>query len=90
MSSTIKYSGKVFLAPNTSDHDIVERAFRVLEDNGIKKQDVQLNYNIEELDKGDLYVTYDPPDLVVRNVYEKKLNGIVKMKSCAMIKLKLE
>jgi hypothetical protein len=90
MTNTIKYSGKVFLAPNTSDNEIVEKAFRVLEDNGINKQDVQLSYNIQELDKGDLYVTYDPPDLVVRNVYEKKLNGIVKMKSCAVIKLELE
>jgi len=39
------------------------------------------------LGTGDLYISYDPPDLVVRVVYEKKLSWMVKMKSAAMIKL---
>jgi hypothetical protein len=36
---------------------------------------------------GDIYISYDPPDLIVRVVYEKKPNGMVKMKSVATIKL---
>ena len=78
---------KVFLAPNTSDSDLVERARKKLAENGIPEARIQINYNTQELDTGDLYVSYDPPDLVVRLVYEKKPGGIVKMKSTAMIRL---
>jgi hypothetical protein len=78
---------KVFLAPNTSDHEIVVKAVMRLVENGIKEENIEINYNTQELEKGDLYVTYDPPDLVIRNVYDKKANGVVKMNSSALIKL---
>jgi hypothetical protein len=78
---------KVFLAPNTSDRQIIETAFKRLVENGIKEECIEINYNAQELEKGDLYVSYDPPDLVIRKVYDKKGNGSVKMNSSAMIKL---
>jgi hypothetical protein len=78
---------KVFLAPNTSDQELVERAKKVLVDNGIRADLIQVNYDMQQLDIGDLNVSYEPPDLVVRAVYDKKASGIVKMKSVAMIKL---
>ena len=83
----IEYSKRVFFAPNTSDQEIVEKAKKVLGYNGIKDKDIQINYNTNELEEGDLYISYDPPDLVIRNVYQKKSSGIIKMKSIAMIKL---
>ncbi|MDW3610874.1 MAG: hypothetical protein QOK90_01975 [Nitrososphaeraceae archaeon] len=83
----IEYSKRVFLAPNTSDQEIVEKAKKVLSYNGINDKDIQINYNTNELEEGDLYISYDPPDLVIRNVYQKKSSGIIKMKSIAMIKL---
>jgi hypothetical protein len=78
---------KVFLAPNTSDQELVDRAKKRIAENGISGDRIQINYNMQELGTGDLYISYDPPDLVVRVVYEKKPSGIVKMKSAAMIKL---
>lgn len=78
---------KVFLAPNTSDQELVERAKGRLAENGLKREIIQVNYDMQQLDPGDLYVSYEPPDLVVRSVYEKKPSGIVKMKSVAMIRL---
>jgi hypothetical protein len=39
------------------------------------------------LEKNDLYVSYDPPDLVVRIVYDKKENGMIKMKNIMTIKI---
>ncbi|MGI0037320.1 MAG: hypothetical protein ACRD99_03075 [Nitrososphaera sp.] len=87
LSQYLKQSTKVFLAPNTSDQDLIARAKKKLAENGIPEDHVQVNYNTQELDTGDLYVSYDPPDLVVRFVYEKKPNGIVKMKSAKMIRL---
>jgi hypothetical protein len=83
----IEYSKRVFFAPNTSDQEIVDKAKKVLIYNGIKNKDIQINYNTNELEEGDLYISYDPPDLVIRNVYQKKSSGIIKMKSIAMIKL---
>ena len=83
----IEYSKRVFFAPNTSDQEIVERAKKALRYNGINDKDIQINYNTNELEEGDLYISYDPPDLVIRNVYQKKSSGIIKMKSIAMIKL---
>jgi len=79
-------SPKVFLAPNTSDPDVVERAKKLLIENGLREELIEINYDIQQLDVGDLTVSYDPPDLVVRSVYDKKPSGIVKMKSIAMIK----
>jgi hypothetical protein len=78
---------KVFLAPNTSDQELVERAKGRLAENGLKLETIQVNYDMQQLDPGDLYVSYEPPDLVVRSVYEKKASGMVKLKSVAMIRL---
>lgn len=83
----IEYSKRVFFVPNTSDQEIVDKAIKILVSNGIKDNDIQINYNTNELEEGDLYISYDPPDLVIRNVYQKKSSGIIKMKSIAMIKL---
>lgn len=87
LSQYLKDTSKVFLAPNTSDQELVDRAKKRLAENGIREDKVQINYNTQELETGDLYISYDPPDLVVRVVYDKKPSGIVKMKSAAMIKL---
>lgn len=78
---------KIFLAPNTSDQELVDRAKKKLAENGIAEDKVQINYDTQLLTAGDLYISYDPPDLVVRLVYDKKPSGIVKMRSTAMIKL---
>lgn len=83
----IEYQKKVFFAPNTSDQDIVDRAIKILIENGINDKDIQINYNTNYLEEGDLYISYDPPDLVIRTVYQKKTSGIIKMKSIAMINL---
>lgn len=83
----IEYSKRVFFAPNTSDQEIVEKAKKVLIFNGINDKDIRISYNTNELEEGDLYISYDPPDLVIRNVYQKKSTGIIKMKSIGMIKL---
>jgi hypothetical protein len=83
----IKYKGKVFLAPNTSDEEIVNKATKKLVENGVKEEHIQINYNTQDLEVGDLYISYEPPDLVIRNVYDKKRSGITKMKSAGMIKI---
>lgn len=85
---TFEYTGRVFLAPNTSDQEIIKKATEKLVENGIKRDDIQINYNTNELEVGDLYASYDPPHVVVRNVYEKKSSGLVKMKSVGMLDLK--
>jgi len=83
----IEYHKRVFFAPNTSDQDIVHRAMKILIENGINDKDIQINYNTNDLEEGDLYISYDPPDLVIRTVYQKKTSGMIKMKSIAMINL---
>jgi hypothetical protein len=83
----IEYHKRVFFAPNTSDQDIVHRAKKILIENGINDKDIQINYNTNDLEEGDLYISYDPPDLVIRTVYQKKTSGSIKMKSIAMITL---
>ena len=83
----IKYSKRVFFAPNTSDQEIIDKAKQTLSYNGINEKDIQINYNTNDLEEGDLYISYDPPDLIIRIVYQKKNSGIIKMKSIAMIKL---
>lgn len=80
-------AAKIFLAPNTSDQELVERAKKRLAENGIAPDRIEVNYDMQLLGTGDLYISYDPPDLVVRVVYEKKPSGMVKLKSAAMIKL---
>lgn len=83
----INYSKRVFLAPNTSDEEIILKAKNLLVYNGIDKSDILISYNTNVLEEGDLFISYDPPDLVIRNVYEKKRSGIIKMKTIRMLKL---
>ena len=78
---------KVFLAPNSSDQELVTGAKERLKENGIHEDRIEINYDVQQLRAGDVYISYDPPDLIVRVVYEKKANGMVKMKSVATIKL---
>jgi hypothetical protein len=79
--------GKIFFAPNTSDSDLIEKAKRRLKEHGIPEEIIEINYNVQELNEGDLYISYDPPDLVLRKVYAKTLSGFIKMKSIKSIKL---
>lgn len=78
---------KAFLAPNSSDQELITRAKERLTENGIHPDMIEINYDVQQLSTGDIYISYDPPDLIVRVVYEKKPNGMVKMKSVATIKL---
>jgi hypothetical protein len=78
---------RIFLAPNSSDQELVTRAKERLNENGIDKDRIEINYDVQQLRTGDIYASYEPPDLVIRVVYEKKPNGMVKMKSLATIKL---
>jgi hypothetical protein len=87
LTQYINPSTKVFLAPNTSDQELVNKAKMKLVENGVPEGLIQINYNTQELETGDIYISYDPPDLVVRLVYEKKPSGMVKMKSATMIRL---
>ncbi len=79
--------GKIFFAPNTSDPDLIAKAKTILKGNGIREDLIEINYNVQELNEGDLYISYDPPDLVVRKVYAKTPSGFIKMKSINTIKL---
>jgi hypothetical protein len=83
----IMYSGKVFLVPNTSDQLIIDLAKRRLIESGIKEEHIQISSNIQELEVDDLYVSYEPPHLVIRNVYDKKDSGMIKMRNSGMIKI---
>ena len=87
LSQRAASAARIFLAPNTSDQELVDRAKNRLAENGIQPDRIEINYDMQLLNAGDLYINYDPPDLVVRFVYEKKPSGMVKMKSAAMIKL---
>ena len=78
---------KIFLVPNSSDQELVSRAKERLAANGIQQDRIEINYDVQQLRTGDLYISYDPPDLIVRVVYEKKPNGMVKMKSMVTVKL---
>ena len=78
---------RAFLAPNSSDQELVTKAKVRLTENGIHQDRIEINYDVQQLTTGDIYISYDPPDLIVRVVYEKKSNGMVKMKSIATIKL---
>ena len=80
-------TGKVLLTTNTSDDDIAQAAKKKLIENGIQESQITLGYDIQLLEKGDLYVTYDPPDLVVRLVYDRKPNGMIKMRNIKMIEI---
>ena len=80
-------TGKVLLTTNTSDDGIAEAAKKKLIENGINESQIMLGYDIQILEIDDLHVSYDPPDLVVRIVYDKKENGMIKMKNIRMIKI---
>jgi len=87
LSQRAASAARIFLAPNTSDQELVDRAKNRLAENGIQPDRIDINYDMQLLNAGDLYISYDPRDLVVRFVYEKKPSGMVNMKSAAMIKL---
>jgi hypothetical protein len=84
---TLKCSGKVLLTTNTSDDGIALAAKKKLLENGIDESQIMLGHDIQILEKDDLYVSYEPPDLVIRIVYDKKENGMIKMKNLEMIKI---
>jgi hypothetical protein len=84
---SLNCTGKVLLTTNTSDDNIAQAAKRKLIENGIQESQITLGHNMQVLEKDDLYVSYDPPDLVVRVVYDKKPNGMIKMKNIKMIKI---
>ena len=84
---TLKCSGKVLLTTNTSDDGIAVAAKKKLLENGIHESQIILGHDIQILEKDDLYVSYEPPDLVIRIVYDKKENGMIKMKNLEMIKI---
>jgi len=77
----------VLLTTNTSDDGIAQAAKRKLIENGIQESQIMLGHDMQILEKDDFYVSYDPPDLVVRIVYDKKPNGMIKMKNIKMIKI---
>ncbi|TLX87991.1 MAG: hypothetical protein E6K94_01145 [Thaumarchaeota archaeon] len=83
----MKCSGKVLLTTNTSDDGIAVAAKKKLLENGIDESQIMLGHDIQILEKDDLYVSYEPPDLVIRIVYDKKENGMIKMKNIKMIKI---
>lgn len=84
---SLKCTGKVLLTTNTSDDGIAVAAKKRLIENGIEESQIMLGHDIQMLEKNDLYVSYEPPELVVRIVYDKKENGIIKMKNIKMIKI---
>jgi hypothetical protein len=75
------------LTTNTSDDGIAVAAKKRLIENGVEESQIMLGHDIQMLEKNDLYVSYEPPDLVVRIVYDKKENGMIKMKNIRMIKI---
>jgi hypothetical protein len=84
---SLECTGKVLLTTNTSDDDITVAAKKKLVENGIDESQIMLGHDIQMLEKNDLYVSYEPPDLVVRIVYDKKENGMIKMKNIKMIRI---
>ena len=84
---SLNCTGKVLLTTNTSDDVIALAAKRKLIENGIQESQITLGHDIQILEKDDFYVSYDPPDLVIRIVYDKKPNGMIKMNNIKMIKI---
>ena len=84
---SLKCTGRVLLTTNTSDDGVAVAAIKRLIENGIEESQIMLGHDIQMLEKDDLYVSYEPPDLVVRFVYDKKENGMIKMKNIRMIKI---
>ena len=84
---SLNCTGKVLLTTNTSDDNIAQAAKRKLIENGIQESQITLGHDMQILEKDDFYVSYDPPDLVIRVVYDKKPNGMIKMKNIKMVKI---
>jgi len=84
---SLKCTGKVLLTTNTSDDGIAVAAKKRLIENAVEESQIMLGHDIQILEKDDLYVSYEPPELVVRIVYDKKDSGIIKMKNIKMIKI---
>jgi len=84
---SLNCTGKVLLTTNTSDDKIAQAAKRKLIENGIQESQITLGHDMQILEKDDFYVSYDPPDLVIRVVYDKKPNGMIKMKNIKMVKI---
>jgi hypothetical protein len=84
---SLKCTGRVLLTTNTSDDGVAVAAIKRLIENGVEESQIMLGHDIQMLEKDDLYVSYEPPDLVVRLVYDKKENGMIKMKNIKMIKI---
>jgi hypothetical protein len=84
---SLKCTGKVLLTTNTSDDGIAVAAKKRLIENGVEESQIMLVHDTQILEKNDLYVSYEPPDLVVRIVYDKKENGMIKMRNIKMIKI---
>lgn len=84
---SLKCTGKVLLTTNSSDDGIAVAAKKRLIENGVEESQIMLGHDIQMLEKNDLYVSYEPPDLVVRIVYDKKENGMIKMKNVRMIRI---
>jgi len=84
---SLNCTGMVLLTTNTSDDGIAQAAKRKLIENGIQESQIMLGHDMQILEKDDFYVSYDPPDLVVRIVYDKKPNAMIKMKNIKMIKI---
>jgi hypothetical protein len=83
----LEVGAKVLFSPNTSDEGIIENGIKKLIDIGIDSDRIMTGYDIQVLEKNDVFVSYDPPDLVVRIVYDKKINGIVKMRTQTVIRM---
>ena len=83
----LEAGAKVLFSPNTTDQEIIENGIKKLIDMGIDSNLIMTGYDIQALEKNDLFVSYDPPDLVVRIVYDKKLSGIVKMRTQSVIRM---
>ena len=84
---TLEPLGKVLFSPNTSDQDIIKAGIKKLIDNGIDSERIITGYDIQTLEKNDLFVSYDPPDLVIRIVYDKKSSGLLKMRTKVVIRM---
>src|SRR3712207_7260548 len=44
-------------------------------ENGIDQDRIEINYDVQQLRTGDIYISYDPPDLIVRDRKSTRLNS---------------
>lgn len=54
---------KAFLALNTSDQELMTRAKERLAENIIQQDGIEINYDTQQLNSDDIYISYDPPVL---------------------------